>query len=157
MLRVIGNLPTNILPSFLTEHRFSYKQASKHLNFGTFAYDFCLAFMKKWWWFLVFINQVFIRYKCGRISMKTWIKNLYVISFPYQLSEVFWHDTVAQLAWVPWVPGNPSTFEQWVPEPISFGKKGLRFGVFSIQNQQHIGVWSLGPRISIWEPINLNL
>ena len=28
--------------------------------------------------------------------------------------------SVATLAWVPWVPGNPSVFEQWVPEPISF-------------------------------------
>ena len=27
--------------------------------------------------------------------------------------------TVARLAWVPWVPGNPSFFEQWVPEPIN--------------------------------------
>ena len=31
-------------------------------------------------------------------------------------------DTVASLVWVPWVPWNPSIFEQWVPEPISFGK-----------------------------------
>ena len=42
---------------------------------------------------------------------------------------------VAPLAWVPWVPGSPSifdqwvpepiNFDQWVPEPINFGKKGL--------------------------------
>ena len=31
--------------------------------------------------------------------------------------------TVAPLAWVPWVPGNPSVFEQWVPEPITFETK----------------------------------
>jgi len=30
---------------------------------------------------------------------------------------------VAPLAWVPWVPGNPSVFEQWVPEPITFETK----------------------------------
>ena len=29
-------------------------------------------------------------------------------------------NTVAPLAWVPWVPRNPSIFEQWVPEPIIF-------------------------------------
>ena len=28
--------------------------------------------------------------------------------------------TVAPLAWVPW---NPSTFMQWVPAPINFGRK----------------------------------
>ena len=27
---------------------------------------------------------------------------------------------VAPLPWVCWVPGNPSIFEQWVPEPINF-------------------------------------
>ena len=32
---------------------------------------------------------------------------------------------VAPLAWVPWVPGNPSIFEQWVPETINFGQIGL--------------------------------
>ena len=26
--------------------------------------------------------------------------------------------TVAPMAWVPWVPGNPSIFEQWFPQPI---------------------------------------
>jgi len=41
---------------------------------------------------------------------------------------------VAPLAWVPWVPGNPSIFEQLVPEPINFGKIGL----FSDQNKQEI-------------------
>ena len=30
---------------------------------------------------------------------------------------------VAPLAWVPWVSGNPSVFEQWVPEPITFETK----------------------------------
>ena len=34
---------------------------------------------------------------------------------------------VAPLAWVPWVPGSPSIFEQWVPEAIDFGKKRLPF------------------------------
>ena len=29
--------------------------------------------------------------------------------------------TVAPLAWVPWVPENPSIFEQLVPELINFG------------------------------------
>ena len=28
--------------------------------------------------------------------------------------------TVAPLAWVPCVPGNPSIAEHWVPEPINF-------------------------------------
>ena len=28
--------------------------------------------------------------------------------------------TVASLAWVPWVPRNPSKAEEWVPEPINF-------------------------------------
>ena len=40
--------------------------------------------------------------------------------------------SVAPLAWVPWVPGNPSIFEQWVPEPINFGKKGLNYTLFSV-------------------------
>ena len=30
---------------------------------------------------------------------------------------------MAPLAWVLWVPGNPSIFRQWVPEPINFGRK----------------------------------
>ena len=33
---------------------------------------------------------------------------------------------VAPLVWVTWVPGNPSILEQWVPEPIIFGKKQLK-------------------------------
>ena len=33
-----------------------------------------------------------------------------------------------------WAPGNPSFFEQWVPEPINFGKKGLNLLPFSVQN-----------------------
>ena len=45
---------------------------------------------------------------------------------------------VAPLAWVPWVPGNPSIFEQWVPEPINFGDKGPKFTPFSVQNEQEI-------------------
>ena len=28
--------------------------------------------------------------------------------------------TVAPIAWVLWVPRNPSISEQWVPEPIQF-------------------------------------
>ena len=50
---------------------------------------------------------------------------------------------VAPLAWVPWVPGNPSIFEQWVPEPISFGTKLLKFTPFSVQINQEMGVASL--------------
>ena len=53
--------------------------------------------------------------------------------------------TVAPLAWVPWVPGNPSIIEQWVPEPISFGKNGLKFTPYSVQNKQEIVVGNLGP------------
>ena len=37
---------------------------------------------------------------------------------------------VAPLAWIPWVPGYPSIFEQSVPEPINFGKKGLNLPFF---------------------------
>ena len=53
------------------------------------------------------------------------------------------NDSVAPLAWVPWVPGNPSIFEQWVPEPIKFGKKRLKFTLFSVQSKQEIEVESL--------------
>ena len=38
--------------------------------------------------------------------------------------------TVAPLAWVPWVPGNPSIFEQWVPEPINIDTKSLNLPTF---------------------------
>ena len=41
-------------------------------------------------------------------------------------------DAVAPLAWVPWVPGNPSIFEQWVPETINLGEKGLNSTLFSV-------------------------
>ena len=44
------------------------------------------------------------------------------------------------MAWVPWVPRNPLIFEQWVPEPINFGKKGLKFEVVSVENKQDIRV-----------------
>ena len=27
---------------------------------------------------------------------------------------------MAPLVWVPWVPGNPQKFEEWVPEPTKF-------------------------------------
>ena len=60
---------------------------------------------------------------------------------------------VAPLAWA---PGNPSIFEQLVPEPINFGKKELRFTLFSIQKKHEIGIGSFGPWISIWEHINSN-
>ena len=40
---------------------------------------------------------------------------------------------VAPLPWVPWVPGNPSIFEQWVPEPINLGNKGPKYTPFLIQ------------------------
>ena len=50
---------------------------------------------------------------------------------------------VAPLAWVPWVPENPSIFEQWVQELINFGDKGPKFTPFSVQNEQEIGVKSL--------------
>ena len=39
--------------------------------------------------------------------------------------------SMAPLALVPWVPWNPSIFEQWVPEPIDFGKNGLQFTLLS--------------------------
>ena len=51
--------------------------------------------------------------------------------------------TVAPLAWVSWVPGNPPILEQWVPEPINFEKKELEFTPFSTQNKQDIGVKTL--------------
>ena len=54
---------------------------------------------------------------------------------------------------VPWIPGNPSIFELWVPEPINFGKKGLEFTHFLLKTE--IGVENL-KYCSIWEPIKLN-
>ena len=51
------------------------------------------------------------------IALKNWIPdNLFA--------------AVAPLAWVPWVPGNPSVFEQWVPEPINFETKKLNLPIF---------------------------
>ena len=52
---------------------------------------------------------------------------------------------MAPLAWVPWVPGNPSIFEEWVPEPINFGKKRLKFALFAVQSKQEMWVESLEP------------
>ena len=52
---------------------------------------------------------------------------------------------MALLAFVPLVPVNPSIFEQWVPEPINFGKNRLKLAVFLVQNKEDIGVWTLGP------------
>ena len=47
---------------------------------------------------------------------------------------------MAPLAWVPWVPGNPSVFEQWVPEPISFETKKPKFTYFfSFPNEVFLG------------------
>ena len=40
--------------------------------------------------------------------------------------------SVAPLAWVPWVPGNPSIFEQWVSVTTNLGKKGLNSTLFSV-------------------------
>ena len=51
--------------------------------------------------------------------------------------------TVAPLVWVPWVPGNPSIFEQSVLEPINFRKRELIFTPFSAQKKQEIGVKTL--------------
>ena len=43
---------------------------------------------------------------------------------------VFFQTTlVAPLAWVPWVPRNPSIFEQWVPEPIGFEPWKLKLSI----------------------------
>ena len=50
------------------------------------------------------------------------------------------HIAVAPLAWVPWVPGKPSNFKQWVPEPINFGIKALNSTVFSVQSKLEVGV-----------------
>ena len=41
--------------------------------------------------------------------------------------------TVASLAWILWVPTNPSIFELWVPEPINFGNKGLKLPSFQFK------------------------
>ena len=49
-------------------------------------------------------------------------------------------NAVAPLAWVPWVPENPSIFEKLVLEPINFGKKQLKFAHFLVENEQNIGV-----------------
>ena len=48
---------------------------------------------------------------------------------------------VAPLAWV---PRNPSIFEQWVPEPVNFEKKRLRFPYFSVKasTKFRLGTWS---------------
>ena len=53
-------------------------------------------------------------------------------------------NTVPLLAWVPWVPENPTSFEHWVPEPINFEKKELNF-ITLVQSEQEIGVrvWDL--------------
>ena len=51
--------------------------------------------------------------------------------------------TVAPLQWVPWVPGNPSVLEQWVLEPINFGKKEPKCTQISLKNEQEIGAWNL--------------
>ena len=56
---------------------------------------------------------------------------------------------MAPLAWVPWVPRNPSTFEQWVPEPMNFRKKGLKLTLFSFQSYG-LGVWTL--ELAFWDP-----
>ena len=48
------------------------------------------------------------------VNGATETKNMQSMTYPY---------AVAPLAWVPWVPGNPSVFEQWVPEPITFETK----------------------------------
>ena len=53
------------------------------------------------------------------------------------------HTSVAPLAWVPWVPGNPSILEQWVPEPINFGKKQPKCTQISQEIEQVIGTWNL--------------
>ena len=50
---------------------------------------------------------------------------------------------MAPLAWVSWVPGNPSILEQWVPEPINFGKKQPKFTQISLENEQKIRAWNL--------------
>ena len=47
---------------------------------------------------------------------------------------------VAPLAWVPWVPGSPSIFEQWVPEAIDFGKKRLQFTLLISEQKQDVVV-----------------
>jgi len=50
---------------------------------------------------------------------------------------------VAPLAWVPWVFGNPSIFEEWVPEPINFWKNQLEFTHFPEANEQQIVAMNL--------------
>ena len=50
---------------------------------------------------------------------------------------------MVSLAWVPRVPGNPSIFEQWVPEPVNFGKKELENTDFFVENEHKIGVGNL--------------
>ena len=51
---------------------------------------------------------------------------LYVRAFFLRLCNQ-WNQSTAVIAVAPltWVSGNPLIFEQWVPEPINFGKKGL--------------------------------
>ena len=51
-----------------------------------------------------------------------------------QLYNLFTY-RVALLAWDPWVPGKSSIFEEWVPEPIDFGKKGLQFTLISSKHK----------------------
>ena len=51
--------------------------------------------------------------------------------------------SVAPLAWVPWVPGNPSIFKQWIPESSNFEKLNMSFAPFSVQDKQEIGVKAL--------------
>ena len=53
------------------------------------------------------------------------------------------HTTGAPLAWVPWVPGNLSIFEQWVPETINFREEGQKFNKFSVEKLELNRGWEL--------------
>ena len=55
---------------------------------------------------------------------------------------------MAPFAWVPWVPGHPSLFEQWFAEPINFGKERLKFTHFSVEYEQEIVGWNL--KLAFW-------
>ena len=56
------------------------------------------------------------------------------------LDSITYYNTEALLEWVPWVPRNPSIFQQWVPEPIIFGAKEQQSNHFFMG--KYAGFWS---------------
>ena len=79
-----------------------------------------------------FINFLLLIYFCFSY-LQHWLR--FSLSYLQQCK--------AMLAGVPWIPGNPIVFKQWVPEPINFGKKGQKCTPFSDQNKKEIKAGTL--------------